>query len=82
MFTLFDIHFLFTGPCRLSGSDSVSDLSQTGSNTNRSKVSSVYSEDMVQGEPPGTPPPPYGYLPADEADENYSVIMDDVSMRK
>ncbi|XP_047501020.1 rho guanine nucleotide exchange factor 11-like [Penaeus chinensis] len=65
------------GPCRLSGSDSVSDLSQTGSNTNRSKVSSVYNEDMVQGEPPGTPPPPYGYLPADEADENYSVIMDD-----
>ncbi|XP_063603509.1 uncharacterized protein LOC134779351 [Penaeus indicus] len=70
------------GPCRLSGSDSVSDLSQTGSNTNRSKVSSVYNEDMVQGEPPGTPPPPYGYLPADEADENYSVIMDDVSMRE
>ncbi|XP_042870469.1 rho guanine nucleotide exchange factor 12-like isoform X4 [Penaeus japonicus] len=65
------------GPCRLSGSDSVSDLSQTGSNTNRSKVSSVHSEDMVLGEPPGTPPPPYGYLPADEADENYSVIMDD-----
>ncbi|XP_042870466.1 rho guanine nucleotide exchange factor 11-like isoform X2 [Penaeus japonicus] len=67
------------GPCRLSGSDSVSDLSQTGSNTNRSKVSSVHSEDMVLGEPPGTPPPPYGYLPADEADENYSVIMDDVT---
>lgn len=37
---------------------------------------------MVQGEPPGTPPPPYGYLPADEADENYSVIIDDVSMMR
>ncbi|KAG0693063.1 hypothetical protein GWK47_027665 [Chionoecetes opilio] len=69
-----------------SGSDS-NDISGTGSCGSRGKASStVCSDDTISTstsmhEPPGTPPPPYAstsqLCPADEMDENYSIIPDD-----
>lgn len=67
---------LFLGSNRLSGSDSVGDLS------NWNKLSSVINED----EPPGTPPPPYGSSSTnisqseETIDENYCSVNDEVSV--
>lgn len=79
------LFFIFLG--YLCGSDSVIDVSTTGSSGSRGKMSSVGSDDIPMLEPPGTPPPPYAssslmhICPSDEMDENYSTIMDDVSAR-
>lgn len=72
------------------GSDSVNDVSVTGSCGSRGKLSSsICSDDTISTstftqEPPGTPPPPYAstsqLCPADEVDENYSIIPEDVSV--
>ncbi|KAK7065298.1 Rho guanyl-nucleotide exchange factor activity protein, partial [Halocaridina rubra] len=69
------------GSCRISGSDSLSCISLSGSSFNRGKMS-MFNEDSSLGEPPGTPPPPYAstrnlLLNTDEIDENYSTIPDD-----
>ncbi|XP_063889550.1 rho guanine nucleotide exchange factor 11-like isoform X3 [Scylla paramamosain] len=70
------------------GSDSVNDVSVTGSCGSRGKVpSATFSDDTISTttsihEPPGTPPPPYAsssqLCPSDEVDENNISIPDDV----
>ncbi|XP_063889548.1 rho guanine nucleotide exchange factor 11-like isoform X1 [Scylla paramamosain] len=69
------------------GSDSVNDVSVTGSCGSRGKVpSATFSDDTISTttsihEPPGTPPPPYAsssqLCPSDEVDENNISIPDD-----